>query len=1350
MMKKILLGLALCIVINSFAFAAPQNNVVSFTYNITPAMGQQTFYQMKFILSNSSGISGYYAPDNIIYTNGTTRPDWFDVNATDGSNNARPFWVENGTYTTHNATAWVNVSTIAVDNSSTGKWWFGNSGQTTSTANINNTFILGDDFNTAAVDTAKWGVTGASITQLNSIITVTGSSGDQIVSVNTYGNNFSYRTYSKITGLTDDGTSILGYHPASGNGAAMYMYRFPTASTNNALSQSDAGANTGTDVGAIDSNYHVYDISHIPTKNVYTVDSVTKATHTTNVFVTAKPVKLRVEGLATRPTIYSDWIVLRKRVDIEPITSGYTASFSGASFTSNVSSGLANLPIQFNDTSIGSPSTWNWTFGDGGTSTLQNPTHTFGYPGPFAVSLNTSFGDGTFSTASSSITTTLLQYNSTNWYTDMGLKYGTFRENYYYVTESSLTNPSGHVYKYASDNLTLIAVNNTLGNHTWGESYTPVVHGDYVFVSGYAGTPPYERFVDTFHKSNMSYYTTLRLPSLGQPYYDPILDKMLFFGCWESGTNTSSWFFYSVNASDVFNVSAYEKIDVDTNRFPSFVAGATSVDPHIRVWNNTYWYFVETGGGPSYPWELDVYKSTDLRTWTWQWNASSAVNSTYGFTQWANNDRYLALGYASAGKAHIKWTSSGDAWSDYDTGIVSPINKEDHPLLWFTANNIDTAIFSSSSRASTTSSQIYAFNVSNSSMIFQTKLPNATTTQTGYTDQQQSLERDPNGAIFISYLMIADAYHSEIIKFDTGSFLQGSPVPLSTSFTASNTTPPKSEAIQFTDSSTNVTAILDYYWMFGDGNTSYVKNPTYAYPSNGVYSVNHSITTADGTEWYNQSNYITVGGGGLIANFVASSNPSGVGTAVVLTDTSSGVPTTWNWTIDGSVTNTTQNAAYVFSTVGTHTIDLNVTNSTGSFSNLTKTQTVANASGFNQQDIFMVPHFVVTLHITDSTNAPIPVVTVTDSHGQSYTTTNGTAYFTEDAGVTVFYFASTGYASKAMSYVVDEDATHTVQLVTSSSSAPVYNVYPPKDVKFHITSFFGAPIPNANVTIQGITTSTGNWDWVVTLIGISLDEVAINGTAMTETTDSNGDAVFLMLPSVKYNITTTASGYTFPTSIIAPQATEYTLIANWNESWFSSGNDTLKDVNVSVSWVKFNETHSFVNITYDDQTATTTGGTITVYRDTTGRLANATPIKTMDITGTSCSNSTLVDTPTGGSSYRVQVNATTTDQNILRTFTHYFKGSPVMLPGFTTETILWLALFIIIFTAAFAGATHSPQMAVVLCVESWVFWAIGWLDYLISWFGYGEVSVIGVLTLASFITVLWNITEGKAKGKRSS
>jgi len=492
-----------------------------------------------------------------------------------------------------------------------------------------------------------------------------------------------------------------------------------------------------------------------------------------------------------------------------------------------------------------------------------------------------------------------------------------------------------------------------------------------------------------------------------------------------------------------------------------------------------------------------------------------------------------------------------------------------------------------------------------------------------------------------------------------------------------------------------------------------------------------------------------------VASFTCTPTSTTLGTPIACTDTSSDTPTNWTYYWgDGNVTDGTQNPSYTYPFTGTFSINQTVNNTLGaSWYNRSNYITITNVTSFTQQDIYLTGQYTITFNVKSSTtNLSIANVTVVDSiSGQSYPSTNGTAFLTEPAGLIYVNFIADGYQTKQVTYVVDMDETHEVKLVPSETpNNPVYNVYPPKDVKFHITSFFGAPIQNANVTIQGITTSTGNWDWLVTLLGISLDEVAINGTAMTESTDTNGDVVFLMLPSVKYNITTTATGYTFPTSFIAPQAIEYTITANWNESWFSSGNDTLKDVNVSVSWVKKNDTYSFVNISYDDQTLTTTGGTIQVYLDSAGRVANATSVATMDITSSSCSNSTIVNTPTGGASYRVLVNATTTDQNIVRTFTHYFKGAPVTLPGFDSESILWLALFIVIFTAAFAGAIHSPQMSIVLCVESWVFWAIGWLDALITQFWYGETAIIGILTLASFIALLWNITEGKSKVKRSS
>ena len=65
-----------------------------------------------------------------------------------------------------------------------------------------------------------------------------------------------------------------------------------------------------------------------------------------------------------------------------------------AAFSSNVTSGCAPLSVQFTDTSTGSPTTWSWSFGDGGTSILQSPTHQYNSTGSYNVSLTASNGCG--------------------------------------------------------------------------------------------------------------------------------------------------------------------------------------------------------------------------------------------------------------------------------------------------------------------------------------------------------------------------------------------------------------------------------------------------------------------------------------------------------------------------------------------------------------------------------------------------------------------------------------------------------------------------------------------------------------------------------------------------------------------------------------------------------------------------------------------------------------------------------------------------------------------------------------------------------------------------------------------
>jgi uncharacterized protein YneR len=57
-------------------------------------------------------------------------------------------------------------------------------------------------------------------------------------------------------------------------------------------------------------------------------------------------------------------------------------------FSGTPTSGTAPLTVKFTDTSAGSWTSWSWDFGDGGTSTLQNPSHTYTTAGTYNVHMN--------------------------------------------------------------------------------------------------------------------------------------------------------------------------------------------------------------------------------------------------------------------------------------------------------------------------------------------------------------------------------------------------------------------------------------------------------------------------------------------------------------------------------------------------------------------------------------------------------------------------------------------------------------------------------------------------------------------------------------------------------------------------------------------------------------------------------------------------------------------------------------------------------------------------------------------------------------------------------------------------
>lgn len=66
-----------------------------------------------------------------------------------------------------------------------------------------------------------------------------------------------------------------------------------------------------------------------------------------------------------------------------------TAAFSGTP-----TSGNAPLDVTFTDESTGDPTSWSWDFGDGNTSTTQNPVHTYNNDGTYTVSLTATNAQG--------------------------------------------------------------------------------------------------------------------------------------------------------------------------------------------------------------------------------------------------------------------------------------------------------------------------------------------------------------------------------------------------------------------------------------------------------------------------------------------------------------------------------------------------------------------------------------------------------------------------------------------------------------------------------------------------------------------------------------------------------------------------------------------------------------------------------------------------------------------------------------------------------------------------------------------------------------------------------------------
>ena len=106
------------------------------------------------------------------------------------------------------------------------------------------------------------------------------------------------------------------------------------------------------------------------------------------------------------------------------------------------------------------------------------------------------------------------------------------------------------------------------------------------------------------------------------------------------------------------------------------------------------------------------------------------------------------------------------------------------------------------------------------------------------------------------------AVEVEISGIRNGAFIKGVGDTYSTgsapvaAFSVNDVTATVGQVLTFTDASTNTPT--GWLWDFGNGQTSNVQNPVYAYPATGTYTVTLTATNAAGSDQEIKTGYITV------------------------------------------------------------------------------------------------------------------------------------------------------------------------------------------------------------------------------------------------------------------------------------------------------------------------------------------------------------------------------------------------------------------------------------------------------------------------------------------------------------
>ena len=636
------------------------------------------------------------------------------------------------------------------------------------------------------------------------------------------------------------------------------------------------------------------------------------------------------------------------------------------------------LQVTFKDSSV-LPQTWLWNFGDGFTSTLQNPAHVYSAFGTYNVSLTVTNGS-----CSNSIINSITIYNETADFTVQDDTICTSQGALFQVTGITTANITSYFWDYGDGTS---GPGGAAVNHTYASPGLYSVSLTIVDKRGCSSTVTKPNIIRVWGpKANFSFAPAAGCKPLSITFTDstvtdgvhPIIKWVWNFGDGVIQNYTSPPFTHVYDTTGYFNpllivTDSYGCTNVYPTNVQVFVTQPKAIfstaDSLTCAGKNVRFTNASTGVGLSYEWNFgDGTTSTVANPVKFypadgDYNVQLIATDVNGCKDTSTKIKYIKVHTVKAAftvsdslssctpfevvftntslfSTSLKWI-----FGDGTTSLLAqPTHYYSAPGTYIArlavageggcTDTINKTIIVYPSTATLTYSPLGG--CAPLTVTFYASTPGPVTYFWDFNDGNTLATT--NSTIIYNYVLGGQFLPKVILEDQTGCqipvtgidtiFITKSEV----NFGASDSLFCDRGTVIFTDSTTSNGSINSYQWNFGDGTTSALQNPVHNYSSPGLYTVRLIVITTNGcSDTATKTNYIRVVASPIAdisGNMPICMQQKLTFNGILLQPDTSKVK--WYWDFGNGKTSIAQNPQpQLYDTAGNYALRLVVTNSTG-------------------------------------------------------------------------------------------------------------------------------------------------------------------------------------------------------------------------------------------------------------------------------------------------------------------------------------------------------------------------------------------------------------------------------------